>query len=226
MFVIEAGAASRWIPAILLGSVLAAACPAASHPAEEAVATPQFPSVGLAVRDSTFAWCAAFPTDSAASARPSGLAIGEPVAVVFADIANASPLRANIARRRSTPCPAAFPQPRWESYTAYDLALVEPSHRQASSGTPDIALAVASTAQWVRGSDGHLRADLDGDGDPEEVRQCAADEGQHFTVWSHSVRSGEWRRVAHEYYDWGVEVEPNCRPGEDGRDSMAVGMDT
>ncbi len=207
----------RWTPGILVGSVLAAACRPTSQTAESEVAPP-IPAVGLAVRDSTFAWCAAFPTDSAASARPSSLAVSEPVAVVFAGTDSSLPLRATIARRRPSPCPAAFPQLRWETYTAYDLALVDPPHQQAAADAPDIALAVASNASWERGGDGRPRADLDGDGEPEEVRLCAADEGQHFTVWSRSERSDEWRRVAHEYYDWGVEVEPDCLPGEDGRD--------
>lgn len=210
------------LPALLLASVVAAACRPASHTAE-VTATPLIPAIGLAVRDSASAWCAAFPTDSAAPARASGLAVGESVAVVFADTDNSPPLHATIARQRSAPCSAAFPQLRWESYTAYDLALIEPLHQHASADAPGIELAVASSVSWERGPDGRLRADLDGDGEPEEVRKCAADQGQHFTVWSQMARGGRWRRVAHEYYDWGVEVEPNCHPGEDGRDSTEAG---
>jgi hypothetical protein len=47
------------------------------------------------------------------------------------------------------------------------------------------------------------------------VRRCAADEGEHFTVWT--VRSADKReRIWHEYYDWGAIVDRTCRAGEDG----------
>ena len=62
-----------------------------------------------------------------------------------------------------------------------------------------------------------LAADLDGDGAAEELRRCAAGEGEHFTLWRRDRRTGERRRVAHEYFDWGVLVEPSCAAGEDGR---------
>jgi hypothetical protein len=207
---------------LLLGGLYSAACRPASHD-REASDPVAFPAVGLAVRDSADAWCAAFPSDASQHAQTTGraLAVGEPVTLVFAGAAAVPSLRATISARRSEPCPAAFPQPRWDTYTAYDIVL-DGSLRYVAADAPVVALAVASDKAWVRDPDGYVRADLDGDGVPEEARQCAADEGQHFTVWSRAAPYGEWQRRAHEYYDWGVLVEPTCRLGDDGRDSTAT----
>jgi hypothetical protein len=80
----------------------------------------------------------------------------------------------------------------------------------------DVALAVSGDARWDALDNGVVQADLDGDGILEHARRCAADEGEHFTIWS--VRpQGPSERRAHEYFDWGANVDPTCRPGEDGR---------
>lgn len=172
---------------------------------------PGFPGVGVAVRHSAHAWCGTFPRDSAA-ADPS---VGEPVSIVFAG-PNGVPARAaRVVARRASPCPSAFPQPRWIDYVAYDIALAD-SVRPEPDDTPTVALAVRSAAPWSRGADGTTRADLDGDGLPEEARRCTADEGEHFTIFSHGADGRRIRR-AHEYYDWGAFTDRTCGPGEDGR---------
>lgn len=170
-----------------------------------------FPRVGIAVRDTALAWCAAFPSDSSAPA----IVAGQKVAIVFGKPTGLPALRARIVAAREAPCHAEFAQPRWFDYTAYDLALDDAP--AAGAEVDNVALAVASVAAWSRGPDGTSRADLDGDGTPEEARRCAADEGEHFTIWS-IARDGARLRRAHEYYDWGALVDPTCKPGENGLD--------
>jgi hypothetical protein len=170
-----------------------------------------FPRVGIAVRDTTLTWCAEFPRDSTAAA----LVAGQRVAIVFAAPTGPAALSARIVAARSAQCHSEFAQPRWFDYTAYDLALNDSLPRGID--VSDVALAVASAARWSRGPDGRPNADLDGDGTPEEARRCAADEGEHFTIWS-IARDGAPRRRAHEYYDWGALTDPTCKPGENGLD--------
>jgi hypothetical protein len=74
---------------------------------------------------------------------------------------------------------------------------------------------VARDATWTPAADGRLRADLDADGVPEEAHRCAADEGEHFTVWSVHP-DGRRERRWHEYFDWGAFTDPTCAPGDDG----------
>lgn len=182
---------------------------ASGRTAAAAAATAGFPAVGVAVLDSA-RWCAAFPDgeDSAA------LAPGEAVAIVYTRGAAVPARMARVRHLRSTPCPTAFGQPRWEGYAAYDLELTDSLPLDAASA-PTAALVVASAARWTRGGNGRARADLDGDGVPEEARSCTADEGEHFTIWSVSAPPSR-RRRAHEYFDWGALTEPTCGPGERG----------
>jgi hypothetical protein len=168
------------------------------------------PRTGLAVRDSAGDWCAEFVRDSLAPA----LQGGRRVALVFAGPAAVPYLRARVAGAHPGQCPAEFPQPRWVDYDAYRLELVE---RPVTTGEiPGVALVVASEVAWVRGADGVVRADLDGDGVSEEARSCLADEGQHLTLWSPGPGGTRARRW-HEYFDWGAFTKGTCAAGEDGR---------
>lgn len=169
----------------------------------------EFPRFGLAVSDSVRAWCAEFLSDS--TAPP--LEPGQGMTIVFAGPASVASLPARLGQPHAGECPAAFPQPRWNDYVAYRVELV--SAREAEDD-PIVALIVAGSAAWARGADGRPRADLDGDGNVEEVRRCTADEGEHFTVWSGPNR--RW----HEYYDWGGFTDPTCRTGENGRDDSTT----
>lgn len=174
-----------------------------------ATTTAEFPAVGVAVLDSA-SWCAAFPDgDESASLAP-----GQAVAIVYTRAAAVPARMARVRHLRSTPCPTAFGQLRWEGYAAYDLELTDSLPLDAASA-PIAALVVASAARWTRGANGRVRADLDGDGVPEEARSCTADEGEHFTLWSVSAPASR-RRRAHEYFDWGALTEPTCGPGERG----------
>jgi hypothetical protein len=175
------------------------------------------PRIGLAVVDGARAWCAEFVADSAAPA----LEPGHRVTVVFAGPAVVPAWAARVGDPHPGECPAAFPQPRWAEYVAYLLELLD-SLPAGAAPTPRVALVIAGEAPWARGADGVVRADVDGDGEPEEVRRCAADEGEHFTLWSPRPGGGRVRRW-HEYYDWGGVTDPTCQPGEDGGEPSIVG---
>ena len=211
----------------LVVALLPLACRPAAPPPErtgdsiaaprEAVASRSFPAVGLAVLDTANRWCAAFP-DSAPVLAP-----GMRVTIVFAESTAVPAWGATVTRHRDAECPADFAQSRWIDYRAYDLALVDPPRPEAID-VPSATLAVAGEAAWVRGADGRVRADLDGDGAAEEARVCRAGEGHHFTLWSGS--GGERRRRAHEYYDWGAFVDPTCSPEESAADESMVAPDS
>ena len=166
--------------------------------------------------DTAGAWCAAFAIDSAA---PPVLA-GHHLTIVFAGAAAVAATPARVRGAHAGECPTAFPQSRWASYTAYDLDLLEPLPGDTAK-LPIVALVVASDTPWSRGADGIVRADLDGDEQPEEARRCTADEGEHLTLWS---RQADGRRVRrwHEYYDWGAFTDPTCQPGEDDQEPSSV----
>ena len=57
-----------------------------------------------------------------------------------------------------------------------------------------------------------LTADLDGDGVPEYFRACPSTEGIHFTAWKGRPLVG--RRLWHQYYYLGYDLEPGCKAEE------------
>lgn len=168
-------------------------------------AADSLPPIGLAVRDTAGGWCA--------TVAGGPLPAGGLVTLVFAGPdAPVVARTARVLRRRAGPCPSEFPQLSLEELPAYDVAAEGPD----AEGIPWVTLVVAGTAAWRRGPDGGARADLDGDGRAEEARVCAADEGEHFTLWTTDPGGAPTRRW-HGYYDWGALVDPTCAPGEDGR---------
>lgn len=173
------------------------------------------PRIGIAVADTGLAWCGAVINDAASPALESGA----DVMVVFAGEASVPARAGRVVRRRSGECPAAFGQPRWADYTAYDVELTD-DLPPGGAEMPTVALLIASDDEWVRDANGFVHADLDGDGRPEEARRCTAGEGEHLTVWSETADGTTVRRW-HEYYDWGAFTEPTCGPGEDGIDAAA-----
>jgi hypothetical protein len=169
------------------------------------------PPMGLAVQDSVGGWCAEFAADSITPPQP-----GATASLVFVGDTTWLSTAVRIRARRTTDCPTAFGQPRWSAYAAYDVELTDPKSRLDS--LPYLAMVIVGDTRWIRGDRGVVRGDLDGDGTPEELRRCAADEGEHFTLWSIS-RSGTRIRRWHEYFEWGVIVDPTCKPGENGGDT-------
>jgi hypothetical protein len=185
---------------------MAACAQQSAPPASDSAATSgprSFPPVGVAVSDDQGRWCVEFPVDS----TPGN---GQPVSIIFPGPSPVASIRARIGEAQPDQCHAEFPQPRWENYRAYRVQLDAPT----AVGVSTVALAVAGDARWSL-EKGVLQTELDGDGIPEQARRCAADEGEHFTIWSVSPK-GQAVRRAHEYFDWGANVDATCGPGEDG----------
>ena len=162
----------------------------------ESAGTTSPPRFGLAVSDTAGAWCAEFKNDSTTAP----IEAGGQVTIVFPESSSKRSFGARVRAPRSTECWAAFPQPRWIDYTAYDLELAEPM--PAGAQTPTVGLVTTGPGL------GSLQA-----------RRCTADEGEHFTVWETGPARGQPRRVWHEYYDWGAFTDPTCKQGENGVDS-------
>jgi hypothetical protein len=171
------------------------------------------PPIGIAVEEANGAWCVEFPSDTQPSLAP-----GTPVAIVFPDRGESMVWTSRLTRTSRGQCQTAFPQTRWHGYSAYHVELLSSSASSVASHKT-VGLAVASELSWKRSPQGTLYADLDGNGLPEEARRCAADEGEHFTIWSLRP-DGEWERTGHEYFDWGAITDRTCGPGEDGTDPL------
>ena len=103
--------------------------------------------------------------------------------------------------------------------TSYELVL------GASADTASIAevamspsIAIRGSATWMRGADGFLRADLDGDENPEQARLCTSNEGVHLTLWtlldSAAADKPRAHRRWHAYQSLGYDVEPSCTARE------------
>lgn len=70
------------------------------------------------------------------------------------------------------------------------------------------AIAVTGFNGSFKVEKGEVRADLTGDGSLGSFRECASNEGLHLTVWAGEPLKG--KRLWHEYYYLGYDVEPNC----------------
>ncbi|HEX6536586.1 MAG TPA: hypothetical protein VF041_18515 [Gemmatimonadaceae bacterium] len=165
------------------------------------------PPVGLAIPDSGRVWCATFEYHVLAH---DGLAPGARVKLVFPmpGVDSAS-YDARVRRERRAPCSTGFGAVAWGdgSMRAYDLEATG-AEPPAPDGGLTAAIVVASDAKWTRAADGTERADLDGDGIPEEARTCLGGEGRRFTIRSANAPAGEPRWWA--YFDLGALVEETC----------------
>lgn len=169
----------------------------------EATVAEKLPPLGIAIPDSLDRWCAALAADS--------LAVGTRVTLVFPDSGSAVlDRRGRVVVRRATPCATAFPQLGLAEDATYELIVDDTAGLGAAWS---VAMVAASEAPWSRGTDGVARADLDGDGTPEEARKCREGEGEHFTLWSRPAGAAS-RRVWKRYFDWGAFVDADCAPGE------------
>jgi hypothetical protein len=101
-----------------------------------------------------------------------------------------------------------------ESYELVPAQRVAPNMR----GQIRPGIAVWGNVHWVRGPDHLLRADLDGDGNPEIARSCSTQEGAIMTVWT-SVEDLA-TRTRHEVVRWktyrplGFDDVPDCSESE------------
>jgi len=71
-----------------------------------------------------------------------------------------------------------------------------------------LAIAVAGAGGGFTVAGGKVRADLNNDGRLASFRECASQEGLHLTVWTGEPLKS--KRLWHEYYYLGYDVEPNC----------------
>ena len=166
-------------------------------------AAPGLPHMGVAIHGKGNRWCVALAADS--------IAPRETVTIVFPESASSVVSLSARAERRATPCETAFPQLQLAEDAVYDLTVIDTA--PVRNAAP-VAMAVLSGARWSRGSDGIARADLDGDGSPEEARACRAHEGEYFTLWKRAAGDSAARSVWGRYFDWGAFVDANCAPGE------------
>lgn len=228
---VRALTAGRRLPTLLALTLTLGACQTGDDTAQSAQAVStgsaladsvgtaaigSLPPIGIAVADTGRAWCAALGTAAATPALKRGRA----VMIVFAGPATVPARAARVRGKRAAECPSAFAQPRWTDYVSYDLEITD-SLPSGGAEMPIVALFVASVKPWVRGADGVVRTDLDGDGQPEEARRCTAGEGEHLTLWTVPA-GGVLVRRWHEYFDWGALTEPTCQRGEDGTDRSVV----
>ncbi|MBC7844326.1 MAG: hypothetical protein H7099_18590, partial [Gemmatimonadaceae bacterium] len=171
-----------------LGIIAVGACSARdgddAERGESVVATPTFGAVGVPVGVALVdprasladRWCANFDEYA--------LAVGDTVTLVWAD-SSADPAMATLTQVRSARPGRCAQLPTDTSDiddadlgTVYELA---PINGVDSAAVPDLmmlpAIAVRGSARWLRGADGFLRADLDGDENLEQARICTSNEG-------------------------------------------------
>ncbi|HET7040169.1 MAG TPA: hypothetical protein VFH97_09790 [Gemmatimonadales bacterium] len=133
-----------------------------------------------------------------------GLQPGTPVLLVD-DRDSAAVVAATLRTPRSAPCPREVPGTADVLYTG-----VTHDPDRLPPGSVVVAV-VASRQPLLAGAQG-VAGDLDGDGVLEYFRQCASNEGVHFTVWSGTPLRGE--RRWHRYFYLGYDVEPSCTEAE------------
>ena len=103
--------------------------------------------------------------------------------------------------------------------TAYELVLADSADSTSVAEVAmSSAIAIRGSASWTRGPDRFVRADLDGDENPEQARLCTSNEGVHMTLWTllDSAAAGKPRahRRWHAYQPLGYDVEPSCTARE------------
>jgi hypothetical protein len=231
----------RWTVALL--GVIAVACSrdsasggGDSRNAEPVIATPTFGAfsvpVGVALPDARAGvgthWCADF--------EEHGPSVGDTVTLVWAD-SSAEPAATAVTQvhaarpGRCAQLPgdtADIDDPDLGS--VYELVLMHPMDAAAVAelaGAP--AMAVRGAAPWTRNADGFLRADIDGDENPEQARSCTSSEGLHLTLWTLVDGTAAGRPREHRrwraYQSLGYDVEPSCteRETEDPPEPAATG---
>jgi len=70
------------------------------------------------------------------------------------------------------------------------------------------AIAIAGFGGNFKVAGGKVRTDLNNDGRLESFRVCTSNEGFHLTIWAGEPLKN--KRLWHEYYYLGYDVEPNC----------------
>jgi hypothetical protein len=187
------------------------------------VATQTFGRLGIPVgsarpfpRDSALPrWCGEFEEQE--------LSVGDTVTLVWPDSGSEAPAVAvmRVHRAASGNCDQMFDTTSTSAVdgTVYELFLTSPTDSLTVADLPmSPAIAVRGSAAWTRGPDHFVRADLDGDENPEQARLCTSNEGVHLTLWTllDSAAAGKPRahRRWHAYQALGYDVEPSCTARE------------
>jgi hypothetical protein len=151
------------------------------------------------------------------------LEVGDTVTLLWPDTLDAVPRIVTVVSKvRQHQCAmygqdSTFGEEEGEHNESYELVPAQPvapeMRRQIRPG-----IAVWGNVAWVRGPDHLLRADLDGDGNPEIARSCSTQEGAIMTVWT-SIEDPA-TRTRHEVVRWavyrplGFDDVPDCSESE------------
>jgi hypothetical protein len=228
------------VAALTIAALAAMACTsrdsASKAGGEPVVATPTFGPLGVPVGVALPAFGAAVGGRWCADFDEYGLAVDDTVTLVWPDSSadSATTVMTRVERAR----PGRCSQLRGDTAdlddpvhgTVYELALLGlPDSATVAELDMSPAVAVRGSAPWTRHADGFLRADLDGDENPEQARLCTSNEGVHLTLWTlvdSAAAAGKPRahRRWRAYQSLGYDVEPSCTaretddpPAEDGQ---------
>lgn len=192
---------------------------------EPVLATPTFGPLGVPVGVALFGHLASAANHWCADFEEHEVAVDDTVTLVWPD--SSADSVATVLTRVRKARPGRCAQIRGDTSdiddpdlgTVYELALADSADSASVAelaGTP--AIAIRGSARWTRGPDAFLRADLDGDENPEQARLCTSNEGIHLTLWTllDSAPAGKLRehRRWRAYQPLGYDVEPSCTARE------------
>lgn len=132
------------------------------------------------------------------------LSIGQPVFLVVLSPQQAI-VQAKVERSLSKDCMGG--DAAQSTMASYELSVVKGTLPPAA---PAIAAVNPVTPLRTRGDS--VVSDLEGKGQLDYFRQCTSSEGVHLTVWAGKPLTG--KRLWHQYYYLGYDVEPNCSEKE------------
>ena len=98
----------------------------------------------------------------------------------------------------------------WGGYGWADYLVQEIRQPAPAYGRGPFVAVVGGPGFMLRG--GQVGLDLNGDGTVEVFRSCTSNEGLHLTAWTGKALTG--RRVWHQYFALGYDVEPSCVPAD------------
>lgn len=163
------------------------------------------------------------------------LTLGDTVTLLWPDTAGRIPSIVAVVSRVRTDSVCVFygltPDglPSEGGDESYELV---PAHPVAAEMAHNVrpGIAVWGNVRWARGPDHLLRADLDGDGNPEIARSCSTQEGVIMTMWT-SIEDPTTRKP-HEVRRWrvyqplGFDDVPDCTKREAEEDPVIPRLPT